>query len=148
MRFHGVYFCTMAKRPTLFSGILGMKCPYCREGRFYVSHPYDLKHAGDTLEACPACRRSYSVEYGFYMGAMYLSYGMSVIVGFAAYLLTVWLVPGMAMGWRIAAVCTATLVMAPLVYAYSKVLYGNIFLPFKGPSDPGYRPVRRPDEWR
>lgn len=138
----------MSKRPSLISGIVGLKCPYCREGKFYRSHPYDLKNAGETLDECPACRRSYSVEYGFYMGAMYLSYAMSIIVGFAAYLLTVWLFPSLPMGWQIVVVGVATLLLAPLVYAYSKVMYGNIFLPFKGPSDPNYRPVRRPDEWR
>lgn len=139
----------MSKRPSLISGIIGLKCPYCREGKFYRSHPYDLKNAGETLDACPACRRSYSVEYGFYMGAMYLSYGMSVMVGFAAYLLTVWLFPSLSIGWQIVVVGGATLLAAPLVYAYSKVMYGNIFLPYKGPSDPGYRPPpRRADDWR
>lgn len=138
----------MESKPSLLSGILHMRCPYCRKGRFYVSHPYDLKHAGDNLEECPACHRAYSVEYGFYMGAMYVSYALSVAVGFTAYLLTRWLFPDVTMGWQIVIVATITLAVAPLMYAYSKIIYGYIFLPYKGPSAPGYRPVRRPDEWR
>lgn len=138
----------MERTPSLMSGILRMRCPYCREGQFYVSHPYDLSHAGDVLDECPACHRNYNIEYGFYMGAMYLAYGLSVIVGFTAFLLMVWLLPQASFVWQIVAVCSSVLVLAPLVYAYSKVIYGNIFLPFRGPSDPNYRPQRRKDAWK
>jgi len=138
----------MEKKPSLFQGILHMRCPYCRQGRFYVSHPYDIKHAGDTLEECPVCRRSYHIEYGFYMGAMYVSYGISVFIGLLTYVLLAWLAPELGIPWTIAGVALVTIGVAPLVYAYSKVIYGNIFLPFKGPSDPNYRPVRRPDAWK
>lgn len=125
-----------------------MKCPYCREGRFYRSHPYDLSQVGDTLDECPKCRRSYSVEYGFYMGAMYLSYGLTVLNGILTYMLVRFALGVEAMVWQLVALALVVLVGAPLVYAYSKVLYGNIFLPYKGPSDPNYRPVRRADRWK
>ena len=138
----------MAKEPSRLKAIVGMKCPYCREGRFYRSHPYDLMHAGDTLDECPACRRSYTVEYGFYMGAMYLSYGLTVLNGILAYTLIRFVFGLEALVWQLVAVAFVVLVGAPLVYAYSKVLYGNIFLPYKGPSDPDYRPVHRPDRWK
>ncbi|MBS1581158.1 MAG: DUF983 domain-containing protein [Bacteroidetes bacterium] len=138
----------MESKPSLLGSILHMRCPYCRKGRFYVSHPYDLKRAGDNLEECPVCHRAYSVEYGFYMGAMYVSYALSVAVGLGAYLLTRWLFPSVTMGWQIVIVGGVTLAVAPLMYAYSKIIYGYIFLPYKGPSDPGYRPVRRADAWK
>lgn len=138
----------MTKKPSLLSAVLGKKCPYCRKGQFYASHPYDLKRIGETLTACPECKRSYSVEYGFYMGAMYISYALSVFVGFSVFVACSVLFPGMSIAWRIATLSVATLVSAPVVYSYSKVLYGQIFLQYKGPSAPDYDPVRRKDEWR
>ncbi len=142
-------FAAVERKPSALSGIVRMRCPYCRQGRFYVSHPYDLEHAGDVLDECPVCHRDYNIEYGFYMGAMYLSYGMSIIIGFAAFLLTTWLLPSLFLPWRIAIVAGSVLLAAPLVYAYSKVIYGYIFIPYKGPADPNYLPrERRPDRWR
>lgn len=129
--------------------ILKMRCPYCRMGRFYISHPYDLKHVGDTLEECPVCRRAYSVEYGFYMGAMYLSYGISVLLGIITYVIVTFIAEDLPLMWRVALIGVVMIALAPLAYAYSKVMYGNIFLPYKGPQDPGYEPpVRRADRWR
>ena len=118
----------MAKEPSRLKAIVGMKCPYCREGRFYRSHPYDLMHAGDTLDECPACRRSYTVEYGFYMGAMYLSYGLTVLNGILAYTLIRFVFGLEALVWQLVAVAFVVLVGAPLVYAYSKVLLSLIHI--------------------
>ena len=56
--------------------ILHFKCPFCHEGDFFLSHPYDLKHAGDLHEACPVCHRKYEKEPGFYYGAMFISYAI------------------------------------------------------------------------
>lgn len=135
--------------PSRFISILNMRCPYCRKGQFYVSHPYDLRRVGDTLDECPVCHRAYSVEYGFYMGAMYLSYGISVLLGITTYLAMLVITPGLPLAWRVAVIAFVVLALAPLTYAYSKVLYGNIFLKYKGPQDPDFvPPVRRPDRWR
>lgn len=143
-----ITFDHMHKKPSLLKAVLGKKCPYCREGQFYASHPYDLKQIGETLTACPKCKRSYSVEYGFYMGAMYISYALSVTVGFSVFVACTVLFPNMPVPWRIVALSLATIIAAPVVYQYSKVLYAQIFIPYKGPSAPDYNPVRRDDEWR
>lgn len=135
--------------PSRFVSILKMRCPFCRKGQFYIAHPYDLKHVGETLDECPVCHRPYSVEYGFYMGAMYLSYGISVLLGITTYALMALFAPELPLAWRVTAIGIVVLALAPLAYAYSKVLYGNIFLKYRGPQDPDYKPpVRNPDRWR
>ncbi|HMC97335.1 MAG TPA: hypothetical protein VKG92_06780 [Flavobacteriales bacterium] len=140
---------TPENEPSRFVSILRMRCPFCRKGRFYVSHPYDLKRVGDTLDECPVCHRAYSVEYGFYMGAMYLSYGTSVLIGITTYFLIGAIAPRLPLAWHVASIGLVVLALAPLTYAYSKVLYGNIFLKYKGPQDPDHKaPVRRADRWR
>jgi len=82
------------------------------------------------------------------MGAMYLSYGVTVLNGILAYTLTRFVFGIEALVGQLVAVWAVVLLGAPLVYAYSKVLYGNIFLPYKGPSDPDYQPQHRADRWK
>ena len=65
--------------------ILHLTCPFCHKGAFFLSHPYDLKHAGDLHETCPACHRKYEMEPGFYYGAMFVSYALSIAFSLLAF---------------------------------------------------------------
>ena len=52
-----------------------LKCPSCGKGKLFRSkHPYELKKVLDMYDACPNCGEDFVVEYGFYQGAMYMSY--------------------------------------------------------------------------
>lgn len=73
-------------------------------------------------EACPACGQHYEPEVGFYWGAMYISYGLSVgivvLVGLTLYYLAgdppVWVyITGVA--------CTVVL-LTPLLFRYARAL--------------------------
>lgn len=54
---------------------VSLKCPTCGEGKLFQSkHPYQLKAILDMNDHCPNCGEDFSVEPGFYHGAMYMSY--------------------------------------------------------------------------
>lgn len=119
------------KRTKLYS-IVNRKCPFCHEGQFFVSHPYDLKRAGDTHEKCPVCNRKFNLEPGFYYGAMYVSYGLGVAVCVAVWVafLVLWPTAGM---WTVIATILGTLLLsAPWMYATSKIIWANLFFKFEG----------------
>ena len=144
-----LYLRSVADRPSLLSGILNMRCPYCRRGRFYASQPYDLKRMGEVLDECPACHRNYKIEYGFYMGAMYVAYGISAMIGFVTYLMMAWAFPDWETIWHLLMMALMVFVLAPLTFSYSRVIYGYIFIPYRGPGDPNAGPKeRRADRWR
>lgn len=123
----------VGKGSKLYS-IFKMKCPRCQEGDFFVSHPYDLKKAGDIYKECPKCGLKYSKEPGFYYGAMYVSYALGV-----ALFVTLWVsfnlfFPDTSAGIQVTIVAILALLTAPYFYALSKIIWANLFIKFEAES--------------
>ena len=113
--------------------IFNFKCPHCHEGDFFKSkNPYDFKNMSSNYDRCPNCDRRLSLEPGFYYGAMYVSYALGV-----AHVVTFWvasLVLGIEMEfWNFIILVGVFLVLlTPLYYALSKIIWANMFFNFKG----------------
>ena len=106
------------------------KCPRCHEGEFFVSHPYDLKNAGNIHEHCSVCNLKYSKEPGFYYGAMYVSYALGV-----ALFVTFWVsfnlfFPSVSIAFQITSIIVATVLLTPYLYALSKIIWANLFIKY------------------
>lgn len=119
----------VGKGSKLYS-IFKMKCPQCQEGEFFVSHPYDLKKAGDLHENCSKCGLKYSKEPGFYYGAMYVNYALGV-----ALFVTLWVsfnlfFPDVGVGWQIGLIIFFTVILTPYMYALSKIIWANFFIKY------------------
>jgi predicted RNA-binding Zn-ribbon protein involved in translation (DUF1610 family) len=121
----------MIKKGSRLYSILHFKCPQCHEGDFFVSHPYNLRKAGDLYPKCPNCGLKYEKEVGFYYGAMYASYGLAVAefvicwVGFHFFL------PWVSTFWEITFIITLSILTGPLKYALSKIIWANLFFSYK-----------------
>jgi len=118
------------KGSKLFS-IFKMKCPRCHEGDFFISHPYDLKKAGDIHQNCSHCDLKYSKEPGFYYGAMYVSYALGV-----ALFVTLWtsfnlFFPTASVGVQITVIISLTILLTPYLYALSKIVWANLFIKYE-----------------
>ena len=111
------------KRPSAVNAFLKMKCPKCRTGdMFVVKNPYNLNRIADMPEHCPYCNQSNFPETGFYFGAMYTSYMLTVAVSVIVTLLY-WLLFGFDM-WGIIIVDSLLLVFTfPYMYRYARVLW-------------------------
>lgn len=108
--------------------IFKMKCPQCQEGEFFVSQPYDLKHAGEIHEHCSHCGLKYSKEPGFYYGAMYVSYALGV-----ALFVTLWVSMNLffnveSTSVQLGVIITISLLATPYLYALSKIIWANFFI--------------------
>lgn len=119
----------IGKGSKLYS-IFKMKCPRCQEGDFFISHPYDLKKAGDIHECCSNCGLKYEKEPGFYYGAMYVAYALGV-----ALFVTIWassnlFFEDLPVGVQIAAVIISSIGLAPYLYALSKIIWANLFISY------------------
>ena len=69
----------MAWKNTKLYSILAMKCPNCRKGDlFLVKNPYRLKDVSKMHDKCAVCGEDFVREPGFYFGAAYVSYGLTV----------------------------------------------------------------------
>lgn len=64
----------MSKETTLFSSIINLKCPKCREGDLFKTSTLSFQKSFDMPKNCPHCNQKYFLEPGFYYGAMFISY--------------------------------------------------------------------------
>ena len=120
-----------SKGSKLYS-ILKFKCPHCHEGEFFKSaNPYDLKSMSETYASCPNCSRKISIEPGFYYGAMYISYALGVahIVAFLIFRSVLNL--NLEFWNFIILVGTFLILLTPLYYALSKIIWANLFIHYK-----------------
>jgi uncharacterized protein (DUF983 family) len=70
----------MLKSTKVYS-VLANKCPYCHEGSFFINNnAYNLATFHKMNDACSVCGEDFKKEPGFYYGAMYMSYGLTVAV--------------------------------------------------------------------
>lgn len=119
----------IGKGSRLYS-IFKSRCPRCQEGDFFVSTPYDLNRMGDIHVHCNTCGLKYAKEPGFYYGAMYVAYALGV-----ALFVTLWVsfnlfIPSLSTGWQIAIIIFATIILAPYLYALSKIIWANMFIKY------------------
>jgi hypothetical protein len=126
----------MAWKDTMLYSILGFKCPYCHEGDFFISHPYDLKRTGDIHDTCPKCNGRFNIEPGFYYGAMYVSYAIGVAAMVTVWVATAVLFPEMSPTALVISILTTLILGSPLFYALSKIIWANIFFKYKRPTGP------------
>ncbi len=123
----------IGKGTKIYSVIKG-KCPQCHEGEFFVSHPYDLAHLGEVRESCSHCGIKYAKEPGFYYGAMYVAYALGV-----ATFVTFWVslnlfFTNVSIGWQIGIILMAIVLLAPYLFALSKIIWANMFITYKQPN--------------
>ena len=105
------------------------RCPRCCRGRIYETgmrmHP-----------RCPVCDLVYEREPGYFMGALYISYGISSIVLMLALWIAHLLLPDFDLGWLILILCALYVPFVPLVTRDARVLW-IYFDRWAGPSPPG-----------
>jgi len=103
------------------------RCPCCGEGAV-VSLPWR------TREQCDRCGYRFEREPGYFTGAMYLSYAFGAIVT-----LPVWvpmLLAGVWLPWIVTAVTAELLLLAPLLFVSSRLVWMHIDCAFDPPARP------------
>lgn len=111
--------------------IIQFKCPFCHEGDFFLSHPYDLTKVGEVHVRCPHCDRRLSKEVGFYWGAMFVSYALSIGFSLSVFGLAWSVRPGMGILGFFVVVVTCTALASPYLYALSKIIWANLFFHYE-----------------
>jgi uncharacterized protein (DUF983 family) len=111
----------------LFQAVLQCKCPQCREADMFTSRAYDLKHFGDMPSHCPRCDFRYEREPGFFYGAMYVSYALSVGIFLTTVFILYFFAGDPALEVYVISVGVMAVVLYPLTFRYSRVIFVNIF---------------------
>src|SRR5437660_1114748 len=74
--------------------ILGQRCPRCLEGKVYAG-------ALRMHDRCPACGHRFQREPGYFLGAMYISYPLSIVVIALATLVLHYLWPDLRLDYAV-----------------------------------------------
>ena len=120
---------SIMKKGSKIYSILHMTCPQCHEGKFLVSNVYDLKNVGDVRDECDVCHLKYEREPGFFYGAMYVSYALTVAMAVAIFVVSYLL--GIGLIGSFIAIFVVLVALTPLIMRISRLLYINMFVHYK-----------------
>lgn len=113
-----------------FYSIVHSKCSKCNLGDLYVdNHPYHLRSLGKMRTHCEVCGQRYEPETGFYYGAMYVSYALSVAIIFIpAYIMYMFF--DASVRTLMITIIGIYVFTFPLMFRWSRNIWLNIFVKF------------------
>ena len=115
------------KGTSLYSIFTGT-CPVCHEESMYTyKNPFNITKVITMNERCSNCNTKYQMEPSFFYGAMYVSYGVGVAIGVAAFI-----VANMFLSFNLLnsfLFITVIIVLAfPFIMRISRNIWINLFL--------------------
>jgi uncharacterized protein (DUF983 family) len=96
------------------AAIVQQRCPRCLQGQVFAT--LFRMH-----EQCPLWRLRFEREPGYFTGAMYLSYGVAILVSAPVWLMMVWL--GRSLGEALLIIGPLLVVGSPWLFRYARVLW-------------------------
>jgi len=114
---------------TLIS-ILRFKCPKCHKGSLFVDpNPFHFKNVSKMPEKCPCCGQRTELEPGFYYGAMYCSYGLSMML-FLFNFFFFYIFLHLPSVWFLILNTVLLLFLWPIIFRLARVTYIHLFVKF------------------
>ena len=117
----------MLKGTKLYS-ILNLKCPRCNEGDLFLTkNPYSFSDMDKMPDKCPVCEQKYWLEPGFYYGAMYISYALTIALSVSVFvaMIVLWHFDIM---WYLGLNATAIILLFPPIFRVSRSIWISIFV--------------------
>ena len=118
------------KRGSKIYSIFRLKCPRCHEGNLFLhKNAYSYSNLEKMPENCPVCDQKYWPEPGFYYGAMYVSYALTIALSVAIFV-------AMTVLWRFEVLwylginAVSILLLFPPIFRVSRAVWANIFMSY------------------
>lgn len=123
-------FLQMLKKGSKLYSILTGSCPKCHEESMYLEkNPYKLNDLYKMHETCSHCHTRYLIEPSFFYGAMYVSYGLTVAIGIAIFVITNVII-GLATFPSFATIIGGIILLMPVTARLARNIYINLFIHF------------------
>jgi uncharacterized protein (DUF983 family) len=120
----------MLKKGSKLNSILTGSCPRCQNESMYLDkNPLHFSKILKMHENCSHCGLKYQIEPSFFYGAMYVSYGLNVALGVAAFVIS-YLIFGTSLKVSFIAIVISNVVLFPFVLRWSRNIYINLFVSF------------------
>jgi uncharacterized protein (DUF983 family) len=102
------------RKRSWIAAFLLQRCPRCRTAKIFDG--FFSMHS-----SCPLCELPFRREEGFWLGAMYVSYALAVVILVPLFFVFQWLFPDWP-GLLVAFVATLPYIpLTPLIFRYSRV---------------------------
>ncbi len=122
---------TNNSQPSRIVAMAQCKCPRCRKGDMFEYSALNIRKFAKMYAHCPVCNLRYEKEPGFFVGAMYFGYGISiasfVTIAVAIFVLSTVFQFQTTTSMYVTSIITATLLMAPFNFRYSRMLMLHLF---------------------
>jgi uncharacterized protein (DUF983 family) len=99
--------------------LLRGRCPRCRDGAVF-------RRLLAMNERCPRCALKFEREPGYFVGAMYISYGIAVVIITLLFWMVSLAMPDSSFEIALSIASALFLVFVPLVFRYSRILWMHI----------------------
>ena len=120
----------MLKKGSKLNSILTGTCPRCQEESMYVDkNAYNLPKIYTMHENCSHCGLHYQIEPSFFYGAMYVSYGLTVMIGIAAFIISKVLI-GLELNQSFITIIVSLVVLMPITARLARNIYINMFVSY------------------
>ena len=110
----------------LVTNILTEKCPKCGEGQVFEKKEKFFRFPR-MHKNCPTCGYQFDREPGYFLGAMYISYGLAVLQGMITFLITYFFFPELPTIWVPIIIMGVILLFSFKNYKLSRIIYIHIF---------------------
>jgi len=120
----------MCKKGSKLNSIVKGNCPRCQEESMYESkNAFNIITATKMKESCSNCGLRYMIEPAFFYGAMYVSYGVGISFGIAAFIISKVLL-GSSLITAFIAIVATLVVFYGIIMRISRNIWINIFVSY------------------
>src|SRR4051812_43925265 len=107
--------------------ILRLQCPICGKSNVFHKTKYPFVSVPKMKETCDNCGYRFHREPGYFLGAMYVSYGLAVAEGLLAFVLAQTLIYGISTINLVLVTVASILLFAMWNFRLARVIWMNIF---------------------
>jgi len=69
------------KKESKLLSVIRQSCPRCHEGHLFATkNPYNFKEGIRMYDSCTVCNQDFKIEPGFYIGALWTSFPIVIII--------------------------------------------------------------------
>ncbi|MFY0606872.1 MAG: DUF983 domain-containing protein [Cyclobacteriaceae bacterium] len=112
----------MSERKAL-SAVLEGKCPQCREGDMFKYSLWRFGKFNAIHTNCEKCNLRFEREPGFFYGAMYVSYALSVALFITAVGLLYFVFDDPSLTTYVVSISLVSILFYPITFRYSRILF-------------------------
>jgi len=107
------------------SALFKQKCPNCYAGDIYKKRTY--LGFGKIHDRCSHCDHKYDKEPGFFFGAMYVSYALTVAEGVGTFIICQFFFESFLSIWMVPILLGVILLLAGFNYTFSRIIWMYLF---------------------